>query len=81
MKIHPITIIVIGLFMISLGFNLLQYKTIMKLKEEKRTIIIRPHIKLYEKPDFYTTTDQGGVKVSTDKKKYRLQVVVDLEAT
>ena len=62
---HPITIIVIGLFMISLGFNFLQHRTIMDLKEKKRIIILRPHIRLYEKPDFYIITDQGGVKVST----------------
>lgn len=60
MKIHPVTIIVIGLFMISLGFNFLQHRTISELKEQKKTIIIKPNIRLYNKPDEIIYTSKGA---------------------
>jgi len=51
LKIHPITLIVFGLFLISLGFNFLYIRQIEELKEKKRTIIIKPGIRLYEPSD------------------------------
>lgn len=55
-KIHPITIIVFGLLLISLGFNALYLQEIKQLKEQKATIIIRPNIRLYQPPDNYYIT-------------------------
>jgi len=51
LKIHPITLIVFGLFLILLGFNFLYIRQIEELKEKKRTIIIKPGIRLYEPSD------------------------------
>lgn len=48
MKIHPLTIIIMGMLLISLGFNVLQHRTILELKEKKKTVIIKPNIRLYE---------------------------------
>lgn len=55
-KIHPVTIIVLGLFLISLGFNFLYIRQIKELKEKKATIIIKPNIRLYEPPEKNYTT-------------------------
>lgn len=51
-KIYPFTLIVLGLFLISLGFNILYLKEIKQLKEQK-TIIIMPNIRLYQPPYDY----------------------------
>jgi len=59
MKIHPITIIVFGMFLISVGFNFLQNRRINELEIKKATIIIRPNIRLYEPPDEIIITQRG----------------------
>lgn len=60
MKIHPITIIVFGMFLISLGFHVLQARRIKELEIKKATIIIRPNIRLYEPPDEIIITQKGA---------------------
>ena len=58
-KIHPITFIVFGMFIISLGFNVLQARQIKELEIKKATIIIKPNIRLYEPPDEIIIIQRG----------------------
>lgn len=58
-RIHPITYIVFGMFLVSLGFNFLQNREIQKLKTQKAIIIVKPHIRLYEPPDQIIVTQRG----------------------
>ena len=48
---HPATWILWGLLMISIATNYVQLIQIRRLEKEIAPVIIRPHIKTYEKPD------------------------------
>ena len=55
MKIHPLSIILLGLYIVSLGFNVLMYSENKRLIEElkqKPKVIIIPLIQ--EKPKDFT---------------------------
>lgn len=90
---HPLKFIFCGLFMISVGLNLMQHSRIGKLLEiskdntsvriilvpiPKTQPYIIPHI---EQPKELFTSTQGGVKVSTTISELYKQVVVDRPAT
>ena len=47
------------MFIISLGFNVLQARQIKELEIKKATIIIKPNIRLYEPPDEIIITQRG----------------------
>ena len=55
-RIHPATWILWGLLMISIVTNYVQLIQIRRLEKEIAPVIIRPHIRSYEKPDENTYT-------------------------
>ena len=88
---HPLKFICYGLFMVSVGLNIMQYsrntKLLKRVNENHSIQIIFvpkdqpyfiPHI---EQPDNLFTSIQGGVKVSTTISELYKQVVVDRPAT
>lgn len=56
-KIHPATWILWGLLMISITTNWVQWWQLKQLEKELAPVIIRPHIRAYEKPDENTYTN------------------------
>ncbi len=56
-KIHPATWILWGLLMISITTNWVQWWQIKQFEKELAPVIIRPHIRAYEKPDENTYTN------------------------
>ncbi len=52
-RIHPATWILWGLLMVSILTHWVQWRQIKKLEKEIAPIIIRPHIRIYEKPEEY----------------------------
>lgn len=49
-KIHPIVWILSGLLIVSVLTNYIQILQVQRLEKEVAPIIIRPNIRLYEKP-------------------------------
>ena len=52
---HPATWILWGLLMISITTNWVQWCQIQQLEKQIAPVVIRPHIRTYEKPDEINT--------------------------